>query len=103
MHGSFQKKREVVPTWRTATCKSHPHQMWLGAAHTNKAVNFAAYRAACADLSDDVCEEVFGMHDSAQHHFISMLLWDKPGVGYMSVEEAVRLAWEHHEDVSKNA
>jgi len=91
----------LVQTWTNPRDSQHPHQRWLQADSNDWKANFSAYLAARPDLSPDTCIEVFELHDSAQHHFITMLLWDRPGLGYMSEINAFEEAVKHHKAVSK--
>ncbi len=90
----------TVQVWDDPRDKSHPHQRWLAAAADDRTANFAAYRAAYPDLADDVCEEVFALHDSAQYEFIKLLLWHDGGrKPMMSVTAALAAAKLHDQSV----
>ena len=75
------------------------HHAWLEAEASDRAANFAAYPLARDDLLASECKRVFALHDSAQHHFITMLLWDRPGLGHLTTKEAMAEAMRHHEQV----
>ena len=99
--------RTVQISWTGPHDPRHPHQLWLQAGANDRAGNFDAFKAACPELSDDVCAEVFALHDSAQYHFITALLWDRSfgsedSGDYMSVEEALATALEEHQKVVKD-
>ena len=78
--------------------RSLAHHVWLEADASDQATNYAAYRVARSDLSLQVCAQVFELHDSAQHHFITMLLWEREN-GLMSIEQAVAEAVRHHDGI----
>lgn len=80
--------------------RSQAHHAWFSAKASDRAANYAAYNLARADLSLKVCAQVFALHDSAQHHFISMLLWERDD-GLLSIAEAVAKALAHHAAVTK--
>lgn len=91
-----------VVTWKNPRDKTHPHQMWIEADRDNRAANFAAFLAADAALSENMMEEVWHLHDSAQYHFIQMLLWrHDDGSHRCTTNEAFSLAQKHHKEVMK--
>lgn len=90
----------LVQTWTSPRDADHPHQMWLRASACNPAANFAAFKAARSAISDKMCWKVYQLHDSAQYHFITMLLWDRPHKGYMSIPKAYTKAYTHHLEVT---
>jgi len=79
--------------------RSAAHHAWLEAEASDTVSNYAAYRLARDDLLSRDCKKVFGLHDSAQHHFITMLLWNRPGLGYLTTQEALAEAVKHHKQV----
>lgn len=79
--------------------RSQAHHAWLSAKASDRAANYAAYNLARADLSLEVCAQVFALHDSAQHHFITMLLWQQ-GDDVLTVAQAVVEALRHHAAVT---
>jgi len=81
--------------------RSLAHHVWLEADASDRAANYAAYCVARANLSLQVCAQVFNLHDSAQHHFITMLLWKRDG-GQLSIGEAVNEAVRHHDAIVKS-
>ena len=100
MDGTFNDPEMVAtkpPGNRSAT-----HHAWLEADATDRAANYAAYRLARDDfLDDEVCAQVFDLHDSAQHHFITMILW-KRGGHPLTIDEALFEAKRHHKQVQKS-
>jgi hypothetical protein len=92
--------RGVLQTTQPPGNRSLAHHAWLEADATDDMANYAAYRIARADLSLEVCVQVFALHDSAQHHFITMLLWESGG-GSLTTSEAVAEAVKHHHAVNK--
>lgn len=91
-----------VVTWRDPRDPHHPHQMWMRAERGNRAVNVAAFLAADAALPENVMDEVWSLHDSAQYHFIQMLLLRHSDGSYrFTINDAFLLALKHHEEVSR--
>ena len=80
----------------------HPHQLWLAASPGNWAANQAAFLAACPELSDEMLVAVCQLHDSAQHHFITRLIFNQ-GEVYDSPEAAYASAYAHHVAIVNSA
>ncbi|WP_406672154.1 hypothetical protein [Natronospira sp.] len=85
----------------TAPCDlAHPHQQWLRAGRDDRAANQAAFLAADPSIPDEVIDTVMQLHDSAQHHFITRLLFDQGGGVHDTPEQALISAQAHHAEVS---
>jgi len=97
MDGTFSDSAQLVT--QPPGNRSLAHHVWLEASASDQTTNYAAYRVARSDLSLQVCEQVFQLHDSAQHHFITMLLWQRCGEGHLTTKEALDEAMRHHEQV----
>lgn len=80
--------------------RSLAHHAWLQADSADEVANYAAYRIARPSLSLEVCVQVFALHDSAQHHFITMLLWERSD-GLLTTQAALDEAIKHHRFVQK--
>lgn len=87
--------------WDDPRSPLHPHQIWLHGSGNDRAICRKALIAACGYLKPVEFRALYSLHQSAQYHFITRMLWCKPDNSYDHPAEALSEAIKHHKEVTK--
>lgn len=90
--------------WESPRSDAHPHQIWLSAdidAQKDRKVKRRAFQAVCGYLKAFELRTLYGLHDSAQYHFIMRMMFIRSDGSYDHPDEALNSAIKHHKEVMK--